>query len=129
MQEALVDNNSSARRGLSNFFKVAGYRVDEFSSASDFLQTQVVDSRACLIIDVSVPDLLGVDLKAVFSEKQISNPIIFLSAYEENTARDLALSVGAAGFFRKPIDGPALLDAINWEIGSSIRANNANKMN
>lgn len=125
----LVDNDSSARRGLSNYLKTAGYRVKAFSSASDFFQLKSIAPHACIIIDVSEPDFLGVDLKTVFSKKQIDNPIIFLSATEELQTRDLALAAGAAGFFRKPIDGPALLDVINWETGSSIRASNGSKTN
>lgn len=117
----LVDNDSSALKGLTKLLTVAGYNVEAFSSSEDFFQIQSLDTNACLIIDVWELGIMGVDLTTFFVQKNVTIPIIFLSAGDENQSRKKARAVQAAGFFRKPVDGPALLDAITWAIDTHSR--------
>ena len=111
-----VDDDPSARRGLTNLLTSANYNVEMFSSLGDFFQIKLIDTNACLVMDAWVSDFSGKDLHAVFAQKKINIPIILLSARDDKKSRDKAHTAHAAGFFRKPVDGPALLDAIAWAL-------------
>jgi len=125
----LVDDDASARKGLAKFLIVAGLNVEVFSSVEDFFQTQTLPTNACLIIDAWVSDLSGMDLATVFAENNVNIPVFFLSAREDEASRDRAFTAKASGFFRKPVDGPALLDAIAWEIETNSRNKKVNEQN
>lgn len=112
----LIDEDGSARRGLANLLTMAGYKVKSFSSVGVFFQNQTLDSHSCLVIDAWGQDLSMEDLQTKLIEKNVHIPIIFLSAGDDKISMDRAIQANAAGFFRKPVDGSALIDAISWEI-------------
>lgn len=119
----IIDDDYSARKGLSKLLTVAGYHVQNFEQLDDFLQLNSIEQRACLIMDVWTSDLSGAQLKSAFSNNGINIPILFLSARDDTASRKKAVDAKVSGFFRKPIDGPALLDAINWEVEKHYRRN------
>ncbi len=119
----IIDGDSSARKGLSNLLTAAGYNVKNFELLEDFLQTSSIQHKACLIMDAWVSDLSGAELKSAFFNNEINIPILFLSARDDRASRKKAVEAKVSGFFRKPVDGPALLDAINWEIEKHSRKN------
>lgn len=121
----LVDDDDSARKGLAKFLTAAGYNVEAFSSFEDFLKIQLITPHAFLIIDAWVSGLAVTDLQAAISQKNANIPVIFLSVRDDNETRNRAIAAKAAGLFRKPIDGPALLDAIVWEIETQDRGGSA----
>lgn len=123
----IVDDDISASRGLSNLLNAAGYDVEAFVSVEDFLQVQFSNTDTCLIIDARVSGLSTKNLQAQFLQKNVRIPIIFLSARDDKTSRDKAVETGAVGFFRKPVDGPALLDAIAWLFTTGSRVDGAKK--
>ena len=112
----LIDDDPSARKGLKRLLDAAGYNVEVFSSFEKFLQIEATDSDACLIMDTQVSDLSGSEMHKIFIQKNLHLAVIFLSAHHDKESRDKARAAKAAGFFRKPIDGPALLDAIIWTL-------------
>ena len=110
----IVDDDASARRGLWHILAAAGHEVKVFSTFEEFFLIQAFDKNACVIMDASMSGLSGTDLHAKFIQQNLNLPLIILSARDDKESREKALAVKAAGFFRKPVDGSALLDAIDW---------------
>jgi len=114
----VVDGDESARKGLARLLRVAGYDVCEFSTATEFLNRLEPDATGCVVLDPSVPGLSCEDLQTEYQARQADLPIICLSADDEWANRRKAEEMKAAAFFRKPVDGTALLDAIAWALRS-----------
>jgi len=95
---------------------VAGYEVNAYLSSDELLKSPIADKKACFILDARMPGLSGVDLQAELEKKGINIPVIFVTADDDEETRKKARAFKAAGFFRKPVDGPALLDAIVWAL-------------
>jgi FixJ family two-component response regulator len=112
----IVDDDNSSRRGLSSLLTVAGFQVESFASVEEFYKIQTFDNHSCLIVDAWVKDLSPEGLQAAVDNKFHDIPIIFLSARVDKTSMEKAIKANAAGFFHKPVDGPALIDTISWGI-------------
>jgi len=112
----LVDDDASALKGLTRLLLVAGYEVNAYLSSDELLKSPIADKKACFILDARMPGLSGVDLQAELEKKGINIPVIFVTADDDEETRKKARAFKAAGFFRKPVDGPALLDAIVWAL-------------
>ena len=110
----LVDDDVSARKGLTRLLLAAGYEVHAYASSVELLKSPVGVKNAALVLDARMPGLSGVDLQAELVKKGIKLPVIFVTADDNKQLRKQARKVKALGFFRKPVDGPALLDAIAW---------------
>ena len=117
----VVDDDVSARRGLSRLLRTAGYNVFSYADASEFLAAVTQTPKTCLLIDAQMPGLNGICLMEELASRGISIPAIFITADGNPETRDLAREIGAVGFFRKPVDGPALLDAIEWALSMPRR--------
>ncbi len=112
----LVDDDSSARGGLSRLLRAAGYTVHAFSSPVQFLAEPDLEPAGCIILDARMPELSGAELQTELRVRGIGLPLIFVTAEDDPEIRRQAHEMHAAAFFRKPVDGPALLDAIEWAI-------------
>jgi two-component system response regulator TtrR len=93
--------------------------VETFKAAEDFLKCQVRKRNVCLISDIKLKGLSGLELQQQLAERGTKIPIVFLTAFDSNEIRQQTKQAGAAGYFRKPVDDQALLDAIQWAISSS----------
>ena len=113
---SIVDDDISVRRALSRLFKSAGYEVEAFDSCESFLQGGALDNTQCLILDVQLPQMSGLELQQRLLANQTSCPIVFISAFDDHDARDSALRDGAIGFFGKPVDVDLLLSLIEQAI-------------
>lgn len=109
----VVDDNPSMRSGLHRLIFSAGYEVESFASANDFLKRHPSKRPACLILDVKMPGITGLELQ----EKLISNenliPIIFITGHGDIPMSVKALKKGAVDFLSKPIDDKVLLNAVH----------------
>lgn len=114
----LVDDDPSVRNALEMLLVSAGMHVQTFSGAEDFLRQKIKEKNSCLITDVKMEGLSGLDLQRRLLGKGIDVPIIFLTAYDSKKIRLKAKQAGAAGYFRKPVDDQALLDTIHWALSS-----------
>jgi FixJ family two-component response regulator len=112
----LVEGDLSARRGLVRLLRTAGHDVLEFGSASELLDSVHPGTSGCLVLDADRPGRSGGQLVAELEARQTDMPIIVISAVDEPEIRR---RVNAVGFFRKPVDGTALLDAIAWALRST----------
>jgi FixJ family two-component response regulator len=114
----LIDDDESVRRALQRLLRSAGFEVKAYSSAEEFLQSgNLEEKRACLILDIRMPGLTGFDLQQKLISKGVRMPVITVSAFDDAETRERARKLGATAFFRKPVDGQALIDAIHWAMG------------
>ena len=112
----LVDSDSSARRGLKRLLQAAGYEVNAYALPDELLKSPVDDKDACLVLDARMPGLSGDVLRAELAANGVNLPVIFVTVDNDKQTRMKARAFQAAGFFRKPVDGTALLDAIAWAL-------------
>jgi FixJ family two-component response regulator len=90
--------------------------VRPFESAQQFLDSDVTKENACLIADVKMPGMDGLELQQKLVEDGTDLPVILITGFDTEETRALAKRSGAAGYFRKPVDDRALLDAIRWAL-------------
>src|SRR5207249_5222012 len=117
---SIVDDDVSVRRSTRRLLLSSGLRAEAFASAEDFLQSGRVAETACLLLDVRMPGMDGLELQRRLGETDWMIPIIFLSARASEEEERRALQAGAANFLRKPVSKEALLRAIRAVIESPI---------
>ena len=109
----VVDDNPSIRSGLEGLLRAAGLHVQTFGSAEEFLCSRRPDVPACLVLDVKLPGVSGLDLQHELARLGIQIPIIFITAHADDGARTQALAAGAVDFLYKPFREEELLNAID----------------
>jgi FixJ family two-component response regulator len=109
----IVDDDISIRDGLAALIRSIGLTVQTFASASEFLSIPPPDGPACLILDVRLPGLSGLDLQRDLSQAGAQFPIIFISGHADIPMTVRAMKAGAVEFLPKPVREQELLDAIN----------------
>ena len=112
----LVDDDVSVRVGLARLMRTAGYEVFTFGSADAFLDSLESEASGCIVLDSKMTEMTGEELLLELRERDLNFPIIFVTADDTHELRQTAEKMQAAGFFRKPVDGPALLDAVKWAL-------------
>jgi two-component system response regulator FixJ len=118
----VVDDDDSVRRALSYLLVSAGFRVETYSSAEEFMTREQYDGVGCIILDVSMPGLSGMDLQEKLIRSAYSIPIIFLTAHGELTMGVQAMKKGAIDFLTKPCDDEQLLGAVHRAIEKDMQA-------
>lgn len=109
---AIVDDDDALRNSLDNLLRSVGFRVQGFASAEAFLQAQHAPETACLILDVRLPGMNGLELQRQLVAAHWGMPIIFVTAYANDDMRSRALAAGAVAFLSKPCREEDLLQAI-----------------
>ncbi len=110
----VVDDDDSVLRSLSRLLNTSGFHVQTFSSAETFLESVNADSQGCVLLDVTMPRMSGLQVQVALRERGIKLPVIAISARESHQIRETARELGAQFFLHKPVDDQALLDAIAW---------------
>jgi len=110
---SIVDDDFSVRRSTRRLLRCCGLRAEVFPSAEDFLQSGLAAETTCLLLDVRMPKMDGLELQRRLGEAHQLIPIIFLSARASEEEECRALRAGAASFLRKPVSKEALLRAIS----------------
>ena len=108
----VVDDDESVRIAIGSLLRSLGFKVEMFGSAEDLLESPRLDDIACLIIDVRLPRMSGLDLQRQLLAAKRELPMIFISAHDDPVARRRALTAGALAFLRKPFSEKALIDAV-----------------
>ena len=108
----VVDDDESIRRALDSLLRSVGLRVETFSSAQEFLQARSPDVPGCLVLDVRLPGLSGLDLQRELADADIQTPIIFVTGHGDIPMTVTAMKAGAVEFLTKPFRDQELLDAI-----------------
>jgi FixJ family two-component response regulator len=121
----IVEDDPSMRTALKNLLRSVGLETEAFASADDFLETDLADGPNCLILDVRLPGLSGLDLQTELALRDAHIPIIFVTAHGDIPMSVRAMKAGAVEFLTKPFRDQDLLDAIHialardWPDGSS----------
>jgi len=110
---SIVDDDDSLRNSLYNLIRSLGFGVQGFSSAEAFLNSNQPGDTACLILDVRMPGMNGLDLQRQLVANNSRIPIIFITSHGDDQARTRALEAGAVAFLYKPFREEALLKAID----------------
>jgi FixJ family two-component response regulator len=108
----IVDDDSSFREALARLFRSVGLRAQVFGSASELLQSKLPEVASCLVLDVRMPGLSGIDFQAELTKLNINVPIIFLTGYGDIPMSVKAMKAGAVEFLTKPPREQDLLDAV-----------------
>ena len=108
----LVDDNQGVRTALGRVFQSVGYEVQQFDSAQAYLERASPEDSGCLVLDIKMPGMTGLDLQERLSALGFSTPIIFITGYGSVPASVRAMKWGAADFFEKPLNHRELLDAV-----------------
>ena len=108
----VIDDDALIRDGIQSLIKSIGLRAETFASAQDFMQAKRPDAPACLILDVRMPGLNGLDLQRKLADADIHIPIIFITGHGDIPMTVRAMKEGALEFLTKPVRGQDLLDAV-----------------
>ena len=108
----VVDDDESVRESLPDLIKEFGFAARAFSSAEEFLSSEVVDETSCLILDIAMPGMGGLKLREELKRRGREIPIIFITGQRDETIRDRVLKHRVAGFLLKPFNDTDLLAAI-----------------
>jgi FixJ family two-component response regulator len=109
---ACVDDDVSAREALEGFLKAFGFAPEIFSSAEEFLKSERLDETSCLITDIHLGGMSGVQLQSRLAASGSGIPVIVITAFPDDRVRARALSAGAVCFLNKPFDKEDLLTGI-----------------
>ncbi len=114
---SVVDDDASFLRSVGRLLRSAGYTVETFGSASQFLAALPTSSPRCLVLDVHMPEMTGLQLQEHLAAEGYCTPVIFVTAFDTPQTREKAGRAGAFGLFLKPFDKQAFLRAIAVAIG------------
>ena len=115
----LVDDDQSVRTRLSRLMRVSGFDVRAFDTAEQFLAEVSEDWNGCVLLDMALPRVTGLQAQERLRDMGIRLPVIAMSACDDDGVREAARAVGVRFFLHKPIDDQALLDAISWVTGAT----------
>ena len=108
----IVDDDRSVRESLADLLRSMGYRVAQYRSASDFLNADLPDAPTCLVLDVRLPGMSGLELQEYLAQLNISIPIILMTGFGDISIAVKGMKAGAIDFLIKPIRDQDLLDAV-----------------
>ncbi len=114
----IVDDDSSVRTAVGRLVRSQGFAAEVFPSGEELLRSDRLTDFSCLIVDVAMPGLSGLELQARLAADGCSLPIIFITALDDAHVQAQALAAGASGFLSKPFDDEELLAAIRAALGS-----------
>jgi FixJ family two-component response regulator len=115
---SIIDDDRSVRKATDRLVRSLGFIAYTFTSADEFLRSPHVTHTACLIIDVRMPDMTGLQLQSVLLGKGLKTPMIFITAFPEESDRATALQAGAVDFLTKPFDGKTLIRSLSAALKS-----------
>ena len=114
---AVVDDDASVRRAVQRLLRAAGFAVETFATAHEFLDAGQWAQTACLVLDIHLPGMSGFELQEHLALIGAPIPIVFITAHDDATVRERASRAGAVGYLRKPFDQGTLIAAIARAIG------------
>ena len=120
---SIIDDNESVRESLRRLMRSVGFAVNVFASAEEFLNSDRLRNTDCLILDVRLPGMDGLELQRHLAASHSEIPIIFITAHEDDEVRARALNAGAVAYFLKPFNDEDLLNAIDAALKFKVDGN------
>ena len=108
----VVDDEESVRKAVQRLLRAAGLNVRSFASAEDFLKSGELNATGCLVADIRMPGMSGLDLLAELNRQHLPVPTILITAHGDEDLRMQAMRAGAVKFIPKPVDGATLLASV-----------------
>jgi FixJ family two-component response regulator len=124
---AIVDDDEPLLEALGSVMKAAGYSIDTFPSAEEFLDAPERSNAECLILDVRLPGMSGIELQRRLLDADIQIPIVFVSAHGDASLRAIVMEAGAAEFLNKPVRSETLLRAVRAALAMDTNGNEDNR--
>jgi FixJ family two-component response regulator len=118
----VVDDDASVRSSLSNLFRSVGLRVEAFGSAAELLQGKLPEIASCLVLDIRLPGISGLDFQAELVQANIRLPVIFMTGHGDIPMSVRAMKAGAVDFLTKPFRDQDMLDAVAAAIDRDSQA-------
>ena len=115
---AIVDDDLGILKGLKRLLEARGFTTKVFQSGEEFLQSDEVDRTACVILDIHMDGMSGIETRRVLSAKGSRVPVIFMTALETEAVRREAIDSGCAAFLSKPFSGRVLIEAIQSAVAN-----------
>ena len=109
----VVDDDDSIRRALKRLLRSVGYHARTFESAEDFLELAPNPGEGCLVLDINLPKMTGLDLQAKLASRGMKYSVIFMTAFDNPRWQESAKKMGAIAYLKKPFKDQALFDAID----------------
>jgi len=113
---AIVDDDASVRRSTGRLIRSFGYQAEEFASGEEFLASPVAARAACLVLDVRMPNMDGLEVQGQLTARRLHVPIVFISGRASDDEERRARAAGAFAFLRKPLAAPTLLEVLQKAI-------------
>jgi FixJ family two-component response regulator len=121
---AVVDDDASVRKAIRRLLTAAKHRVEAFASGEDFLISLAEQVPDCLILDLHMPGLTGLEVQRQIVRAGMNFPTVVITAHDEGEAREQCMSAGVAAYLQKPIDDQVLLDAIAASVRRTLPPEN-----
>ena len=118
---SIIDDDESVRTGTASLVRSLGLTAHTFVGADEFLQSHRLDDTSCLILDVQMPGMSGLELQELLAARGCRLPIIFITAHPEECIRDRALAAGAVCFLRKPFAAQELIQCLDSALEQNDR--------
>jgi two-component system, LuxR family, response regulator FixJ len=118
----VVDDDESVRKSLRRLLRSIGFEVESFLSGAQLLARLPLVSDGIVILDLRMPVLNGLDVQRELRARGVSAPVIFITAHEDEEARETAMACGAIGFVRKPFDESVLIDLVEHAVAHCEKA-------
>ncbi len=115
----ILDDDESVLKALKRLIKSVGFKAKTFASASEFVDFGTTRKPDCLILDVQMPEVTGIELMERLNTQGINIPAIFITAHDDDQTRERVKSTGALAYLRKPFNDESLIDAIHLAIDQS----------
>jgi FixJ family two-component response regulator len=109
---AILDDEPALRRSLARLLRAAGYEAREYATGLELLEALVAERFACIILDLQMPRMSGLDVQAGTAFRRAGVPTIVISARDETALQQACMEAGALAYLAKPVDDDALLDAV-----------------
>jgi FixJ family two-component response regulator len=109
----VVEDDEPLRLALAGLLRSFGYRTSCYESAEDFLRSSTLESARCIITDIQMPGLSGIELKQLLSARNVDTPVIMITARVEEEIHVRAKACGAFAIFRKPFESAALVESVD----------------
>jgi FixJ family two-component response regulator len=117
---SIIDDDASVRLATNNLVRSLGYVAHTFASAKEFLQSTELSDTSCIIADVQMPAMTGVELQSLLRSRGSRVPIIFITAFPDERIRAQVLHAGATCFLTKPFDGSTLIKYLDVALEQSL---------
>ena len=120
---AIVDDEEPVRKALKRLLRASGLEAETYASGKDFLQASLVRRPDCVVLDLHMPGMDGLQVLHELSTSKTPLPAVVITAYDEPASRAKCLAAGAAAYLRKPLDERLLLNAISANVNRTSKEN------